>query len=88
MPAYALYRSISFIRCADPPGAGGYCGGAGGAAGGPAAPDLPPAAQGAGDIADVDGFLIHARAADALEGIGDRHIPLQIHELRGHEVFF
>ena len=36
-------------------------------------------AAGIGDIADVDGLLVGARAADALDGIGYGHVPLQIH---------
>ena len=37
------------------------------------------------DIADVDGLLVRASAADALQGVLHRHGGLQIHILRGHD---
>ncbi len=37
------------------------------------------------DIADVDGLLVRAGAADALQGVLHGHGGLQIHELRGHD---
>ena len=37
------------------------------------------------DVAEVDGLLVGAGAADALEGVLHRHGGLQVHELRGHD---
>ena len=37
------------------------------------------------DIAEVDGLLVGAGAADALEGVLHRHVLLQVHKLGGHD---
>ena len=37
------------------------------------------------DVADVDGLLVGAGAADALEGGLHRHVLFQVHKLRSHD---
>ena len=47
--------------------------------------DAEQLARGIHHIADVDGLLVRAGAADALEGVLHRHVSLEVDELRRHQ---
>ena len=40
---------------------------------------------GADDIAEINGLLVHAGAADVVKGLPDGHAGLQVYKLRGHD---